>query len=93
MKMKTQLNTSLIQQVKFVLNKITIWGGRRDAYRVLVGKPEGKSPFGRSRRRWEDNIMMDRQEVGCEGRDWIDLAQDRDKWRTLVNAVMNLRVS
>jgi len=58
----------------------------------LVGKPEGKGPIGRLRRRWEDNIMMDLQEVGCGGMDWIELAPDRDRWQALVNAVMNLRV-
>jgi len=58
----------------------------------LVEKPEGKRPLGRPRLRWEDNIKMDLQEVACGGMDWIDLAQDRDKWRALVNAVMNLRV-
>ena len=57
-----------------------------------MGKPERKRPFGRSRRRWEDNIKMDLQEVGCGGMNWIELAQDRDRWRVLVNAVMNLRV-
>ena len=57
-----------------------------------MGKPEGKRPLGRLRRRWEDNIAMDLQEVGCGGMDWIDLAQDRDRWQALVNAVMNLRV-
>jgi len=57
-----------------------------------VGKPEGKRPLGRSRRRWQDNIKMDLQEVGCEGTDWIDLVQDRDRWRVLVKAVMYLRV-
>jgi len=67
-------------------------GERRDVYRVLVGKPEGKRPLGRPRRRWEDNIKMDLQEVGCGGMDWIELAQDRDRWRELLNAVMNLRV-
>jgi len=67
-------------------------GKRRGVYRVLVGKPEGKRQLGRSVRRWEDNIKMDLQEVGCEGMDWIDLAQDRDSWRALVNAVMNLQV-
>ena len=61
-------------------------------YRVLVGKLEGKRPLGRPRRRWVDNIRMDLQEVGCGGMDWIELAQDRDRWRVVVNAVMNLRV-
>jgi hypothetical protein len=64
---------------------------RRGVYRVLVGKPKGKRPLERPRRRWEDNIKMDLK-VGCGGRDWIKLAQDRDRWRTLVNAVMNLWV-
>ena len=64
----------------------------RGVYRVLVGKPEGKRPFGRTRCRWEDNIKMDLQEMGCEGMDWIELAQDRDRWLALVNVVMNLWV-
>jgi hypothetical protein len=64
----------------------------RDVYRVLVEKPEGKRPLGRPRPRWEDNIKMDLQGVGCAGMDWIKLALDRDRWRALVNAVMNLRV-
>jgi hypothetical protein len=64
---------------------------RRGVFRILVGKSEGKRPLGRARRRWEDNIMMDLQEVGCKGMDWIDLAQGRDRWRSLVNAVMNFR--
>jgi len=64
----------------------------RGAYRVLVGKPEGNKPLGRPRRRWVDNIRMDLQEVGCRYVDWIGLAQDRDRCRKLVSAVMNLRV-
>jgi hypothetical protein len=67
-------------------------GESRGVYRVLVGKPEGKRPLGRPRHRWEDNIKMDLQEVGCWGMDWIELAWDRDRWRALVNAVMNLRI-
>jgi len=67
-------------------------GEERGAYRVLVGKPEGRRPLGRPRRRWVDNIRMDLQEVDCGCMDWIGLAQDRDRWRTLVSAVMNLRV-
>jgi len=65
---------------------------RRGVYRVLVGKPEGKRPLGRPRSVWECNIKMDLQEVGCRTMDWIDVAQDRDRWWALVNAVMNLRV-
>jgi hypothetical protein len=67
-------------------------GERRGVYRVLVGKPEGKRPLGNPRRRWEDNIKMDFQELGCGGVYWIELAQDRDRWRALVDAVMNFRV-
>ena len=67
-------------------------GEERGMYRVLVGKPEGKRPLGRPRRRCVDNIRMDLQDVGCGYMDWIGLAQDRDRWRTLVSAVMNLRV-
>ena len=61
-------------------------------FRVLVWKREGKRPLGRPRRRWKNNIKMDIQEVGCEGMDWIDLAQDRDRWRALGNVVMNVQV-
>ena len=67
-------------------------GERRGVYRVLVGKPEGKRPLGRPSHRWEDNIWMNLQEVGCGGMDWIEMTQDRDRCRALVNAVMNLRV-
>ena len=67
-------------------------GEWRGVYRVLVGKPEGRRPLGRPRRRWEDNIRMDLREVGCGCVDWMELAQDRDRWRALVSAVMNLRV-
>jgi hypothetical protein len=62
-------------------------------YRVLVGKPEERRPLGRPRRRWEDNINVDLQEVGCGSRDWIELSRDRDRWQALVNMVLNLRVS
>jgi hypothetical protein len=65
---------------------------KRGAYRILVGRPEGRRPLGRPRRRWEDNIKMGVQEVGWGSMDWIELAQDRDRWRALVKAVMNLRV-
>ena len=67
-------------------------GEERGVYRVLVGKPEGKRPLGRPRRRWVDNIRTHLQEVGCVYVDWIGMAQDTDRWRTLVSAVMNLRV-
>jgi hypothetical protein len=67
-------------------------GEKRNAYRILVGKPEGKRPLGRPRCRWVDHIKMDLREIGWDGVDWIDLAQVRDQWRALVNTVMNLRV-
>jgi len=67
-------------------------GEEREVYKVLMGKPEGKRPLGRPRRRWVDNIRMNLQEVGSGYVDWIGLAQDRDRWRTLVSAVMSLRV-
>jgi hypothetical protein len=67
-------------------------GEKRNAYRLLVGKPEGKRPLGRPRRRWVDNIRMDLGEVGWGGVDWIGLTTDRNRWRALVNSVLNLRV-
>jgi hypothetical protein len=67
-------------------------GERRDAYRTLMGKPEERRPLGRPRHRWEDNIKMDRREVGWAGIDWIGLAENRDRWPAVVNVVMNLLV-
>ena len=67
--------------------------GRRGVYRILVGKPERRRPLGRPRHRWEDNIKLDLQEVGCGGMDWIELAQNRVRWQALVNAVMYLQVA
>jgi hypothetical protein len=66
--------------------------GKQNAYRVLVGKPEGKRQLGRPRRRWENNVKMDLRGIGWGGADWIVLAQDRDQWRALVNTALNLRV-
>ena len=71
---------------------VALMGVGRGVHRVLVGKPEGKRPLGRPRRRWEDNIKMDLREVGRGGGDWMELAQDRDRWRALVGTVRNLRV-
>jgi hypothetical protein len=71
---------------------VACMGERRDVYRALVGTTDRKRPLGRPRHKWEDNIKMDLQEVGCGGMDWIDLAQDRDRCQALVNAVMNLWV-
>ena len=71
---------------------MALMGEWRDVFRVLVRKPEGKRPLGRPRRRWKDNIKMDLQTVGCRGTDWIEISQGRDRWRALVNAVMNRRV-
>jgi hypothetical protein len=68
-------------------------GEKRNAYRILMGKPEGKRPLGGLIRMWVDNIKMDLREIGWDGMDWIDLVQDRDQWRALVSTVMNLRVS
>ena len=75
-----------MSNIYFILNRNT------GVYRVLVGKPEGKRPLGRLRRRWEDNIKMDLQEVGRSCGDWMELAQDRDRWRALVSTVMNFGV-
>jgi hypothetical protein len=68
-------------------------GERRGVYRFLVGKPEGKRPLGRPRRRWENKIKLDLREIGIDGANWIQLAQDRVQWRACVNTEMNLRVS
>jgi len=70
---------------------VALMGGKRRLYRVLVGKPEGKRPLERPRRRWEDNIKMELREVRCGGMEWIESAQDRDRWQALVNAVMKVR--
>jgi hypothetical protein len=67
-------------------------GEKRNAYRILVGKPEGKRPLGRQRCRWVDNIKMDLREIGWDGMDWISLSQDKNQWRAIVNTLMNLRV-
>jgi hypothetical protein len=67
-------------------------GEKRNAYRIFVGKPECKRPVGRPKRRWADNITMDLRVIGWDGMDWIDVAQDRDEWRALVNIIMNIRV-
>jgi hypothetical protein len=67
-------------------------GEKRNAYRILLGNPEEKRPMGRPRRRWVNNIKMYLREIGWNGMDWIDLAQDRDQWRALMNAIMNFRV-
>ena len=85
--------------VRLIKSRRMCWAGhvarmgeRRGVYRVLVGKHEGKRPLGRPRRGWEDNIKMDLQEAGYGGMEWIELAQDRDWWQALVNAIMNLRI-
>jgi len=86
------LTASNVQPVTVKLFCIVRTGKMRGVYRVLMEKPEWKGPLGRPRSKWEDNIKMDLQEVGCGGVDWIELAQDRDRWRALVNPVMSLRV-
>jgi len=89
----------MIKSDKVIKSRRMRWEGHvarmgegRGVYRVLVGKPEGKRALGRPRLRWDDNIKMDLQEVGCGGMEWVELAQDRDRWGGLVSAVMNLRV-
>jgi hypothetical protein len=77
--------------MRWVVHEARI-GKKGKACRILVGKPEGKTPLGRPKRRWVDNIKIDLREIGWDRMDWIELAQDRDKWRALVNTVMNLRV-
>jgi hypothetical protein len=86
-------------KIRIIKSRMMRWAGhvaqmgeKRNAYKILVGKPEGKRPPGRTRRRWEDNIRMYLRERGWGGMDWIDLAQDREQWRVLVNVVINLRV-
>jgi hypothetical protein len=86
--------------IRMIKSRRMRWAGHvaraketRNSYRILVGNPEGQRPLGRPRRRWVDNIKMDLREIGWDGMDWIDLAQDRDKWRALVNTVINLWVS
>jgi len=102
----TELHNEELSDLCFLPNIVRVvksrrmrWAGHvvrmgqgRGVYRVLVGKPEGKSPLGRPRCRWEDNIKMDLQEVGGACGDWMELAEDRDRWRALVSTVMNLRV-
>ena len=89
-KKKKIFRLSLLDQVIY-LRYVARMGEERGVNRVLAGKSEGKGPLGRPRRRWEDNIKMDLQEVGGGG-EWMELAQDRDRWRALVNTVMNFRV-
>jgi hypothetical protein len=79
------------RRIRWAVNVVRM-GEKRNACRLLVGKPEGRRPLGRPRRRWLDNISMDLVEVGCGDVDWIGLVQDRDRWRALVNSVMNLGV-
>ena len=89
-------SSSIVQVIKSKRMRwtghVACTGDRRGLYRVLVGKSEGNRPLGRTRSRWEDNIKMDLQSVGCGGVDWIELAQDRDRWWALVTATINLRV-
>jgi hypothetical protein len=84
--------------IRMIKSRSMRWAGHvarmreKTAYRILVGKPEGKRPLGKPRRRWVDNIKVDLREIGWDGMDWFDLAEDRDQWRALVNTVMNFRV-
>jgi len=89
--LKKKLITSYVQHERWA-GHVARMGEERGVYRVLAGKPEGRRPLGRPRRRWVNNIRMDLQVVGCGYMDWIGMAQDRDRWRTLVSVVMNLRV-
>jgi hypothetical protein len=90
---------SSLNMIRMIKSRRMRWVGhgarmeeKRNAYRILVGKPEGKRPLGRPRRRWLDNNKIDLREIGWDGMDWIYVAQDRDQWRALVNTVMNIRV-
>jgi hypothetical protein len=83
----------LVSPVFVCVGHIARMGEKSYAYRIMVGKPEGKRPLGRSGHRWVDNIKMDLREIEWDGVDWIDVAQDRDRWRALVNTALNLRVS
>ena len=91
----TSHNVVLVMKLRRIkwAGHVARMGDRRDVYRILVGKAEGKRPLGRPRRRWENNIKMDLQYVGCGGMDWIELVQDRYRRWAFVNAVMNIRVA
>jgi len=90
------LSPNIVRVIKSIIMRwaehVARMGEERVVYKVLVGKPEGRRPLGRPRLRWVDNIRMDLQEVVCGYMDWIGLVQDRDRWRTLVSAILNLRV-
>ena len=82
----------IVQMIKLRKMRWVHIGERRDVYMVLVGKPEGRRPHGKPKRRWDDNIQIDLPQMGCGGMDWMELTQDKDRWWALVNAIMNLRV-